>query len=54
MFLRDAPGALVLEGIPLDPVTLSPDGRTLTITPTNPIPNAVTPFTVRAKVQGSL
>ena len=49
-----APGSLVLEGIDLDPVTLSPDRRTLTITPSNPIPNAVTPFTVRARVQGSL
>ena len=53
-FGRGAPGSLVLEGIDLDPVTLSPDRRTLTINPTNPIPNAVTPFTVRAKVQGSL
>ena len=49
-----APGSVVLEGIQFDPVLISPDGRTLTINPANPIPNAVTSFTVRSKVEGSL
>ena len=49
-----APGALVLQGIDFAPVTLSNDNRNLTINPSNPIQNAVMPFTVRANVQGSL
>lgn len=49
LFGSQLPGALVLEGIDFDPVGLS--NGNLTINPSNPIQNAVTPFTVRGKVQ---
>ena len=54
IFGGNAKGSVVLEGIEFDPVTISEDGRTLTINPANPIPNAVTSFTVRSKVEGNL